>query len=447
MNAAAEKPMNVACLWFEATAPTEQIAELCLRFSPQIALRRDRAVFIEIGKCHRLYSRAGFLARLRVVLRRLGLTGRVGFGFEVTDALLRARYRTDDTGRLPLTALHLLADPFDRDPVLQPYIEKMISAFGDLGVATLAQFQALPPGGLAARFGPAALLCRQRCRAETPLSWPYWAPAEVISEKTEFGCFEQHSNLEPLLFELKKQLDLIFPRLYARGRRLQKLRVRIFCEVNSVNPEPFREFTFDFLFPQGATRGALAIVKERLYRDFQEKPVRTPLEGIECLVLETVPGHAAQRHLLHRHDEIAEQRAALLAQLTEAHGPGKIFQAELVEDRRAECSWRPVSTRPRPLRSNLELPLRPTHLAEPEPLPVQRSEAGSRVYLHGHWHRLTARSHRHEAELISGGWQEDPADLENSYHRRYHRFELADGTRLWVYQDAEGDYFLHGYFG
>jgi hypothetical protein len=46
--------VKVVALWFENPAPVIKVAEHCLRFSPQICFRKDHAVFIEIGKCHRL---------------------------------------------------------------------------------------------------------------------------------------------------------------------------------------------------------------------------------------------------------------------------------------------------------------------------------------------------------------------------------------------------------
>ena len=446
--------MFVACLWFSTAVNTQKVAELCLRLSPQICIRKDHAVFIEIGKCKNLYSQAGFEARIQVVLRKLGLTAQIGFGQDITDALLRARYNVRgkadsvrDIDTLPLTALLDFADPFHRDEVLRKYVTKMILSFQDLGVRDIARFKLLPACELVPRFGPVAVLCRQRVHFEVPVPWSYWKPEEIISEKIEFPYFEFYGELEPVLFELKKQLDSIFQRLWARGLKAQSMRVKIFCETNSRNPKPFRDFSFDFLFPQSATKGALKIINERLSRDFQRQPVTTPLQGLETTVTAQVAGTHGQKNLLHRHKETFEQQQALLGQLSEIHGRENIFFAELVEDRRPERSWKKVdkTDQKKSVEFNRQLttrmPLRPTHLLKPEQIEVT---AGF-VHLRGKKLRIAAVSS--EVERITGGWQNIPADLKNSYDRSYFQIELENHTELLVFQTADQKYYLHGFFG
>jgi hypothetical protein len=435
--------MKVACLWFENAINTQKVAELCLRLSPQICIRKDHAVFIEIGKCHHLYSQAGFEARVKVILRKLNLTARTGFGQDITDALLRARYGVQNIDTLPLTALLDLADPFNRDEVLQKYVSKMIYSFQDLGVRDLAKFKELPASELIPRFGPVAVLCRQRARFEAAVPWSYWKPEETVSEKTDFPYFEFYGELEPVLFELKKQLDSVFQRLWARGLKAQSMRVKIFCETNSRNPQPFRQFDFDFLFPQGTTKGALKIINERLTRDFQKKPVTTPLQGLETTVTAHVKGNFGQKNLLHRHEETFEQQQALLGQLTEIHGRENIFFAGLNEDRRPERSWKKAEKAID--KKNLDflkrVPLRPTHLLKPEQIEVT---AG---YVHLRGKKLRIHTISSEVERITGGWQDQPADLNNSYERSYFQIELENHTELLVFQTPDQKYYLHGFFG
>ncbi|MGZ3691941.1 MAG: hypothetical protein ACXVAX_10585, partial [Pseudobdellovibrio sp.] len=360
--------MIVACIWLLKPYSTQKVAEVCLRFSPQICVRENEAVFIEIGKSKKLYSTDGFIARIKVLLRRLDVTASISLGQDITEALVRAKYQVHTTEQLPLKALIEFADPFNKDPVAQKYIHKMITAFDSLGITDFESFTKLPASDLVSRFGPIALLCKQRLNFETAIIWPYWKPLEVISEKTEFPYFEFYGELEPILFELKKHLDQIFQRLWARGLKAQKMTVKIYFETNSLNPNPFRQFNFEFLFAQSNTKGALNIIKERLARDFERKPITTPLEGLETTVTGTVKGHVGQKNLLHRHEEITEQRQALLGQLIEAHGHGNIFHVALTEDRRPEKSWIKVETPVASAHVALEkLPLRPTHLIRPEP--------------------------------------------------------------------------------
>jgi hypothetical protein len=46
--------MRVACVLFSSPTEVEKVAEYFLRFSPQIAIKKDEALFIEVGKCQKI---------------------------------------------------------------------------------------------------------------------------------------------------------------------------------------------------------------------------------------------------------------------------------------------------------------------------------------------------------------------------------------------------------
>jgi len=442
MKNSEEKNLNVACLWLHKPGPTEKLAELCLRFSPQIAVRRNEAVFVEIGKMRLLYSPEEFVKIFQQLLnpwlKRIEVNARLGLGRDLTDALARAHFGSANIDSLSLEALYDFADPFNNDPVIRPYLQKMIAAFKDLGVHNISQLKNIPANQLVSRFGPVAMLSRQRLEHSVPLTWPYWKPAEIIKEKTDFPYFEFYGELEPVLFELKKQLDQIFQRLWIRERRAQKMRVRIFFETNSRQVKPFREFQFEFLLPQAYTKGALAIIKERLSKDFTDHPVTTPLQGIETLVIETTGGVSGQKNFFHRHEEVAEAKYALLAQLQEIHGEGSVYHAELVEDHRPEKSWKKCSDI-KNLPPQLHFPLRPTHLFAPEPVVIKNS-----FFSHqGQQFKIIRKS---SIERVNGAWFEDPSNLKDSYDRDYFTVELEDGRTLFIFRNRSGNYFLQGTF-
>lgn len=434
--------MRVACIWFNEPTALHKLAENCLRFGPQICLRTDEAIFIEIGKCRKLYSQDSFQARVQVLMRRLKLSGVVSFGEDITDSLLRAKFKVQDLDKLPLEALLDFCDPFNQDQVLRKYINKMIASFRDLGIESIGKFKLIPTSELVSRFGPTAILAKQRVNFETATSWRYWRPAEVISEKTDFPYFEFYGELEPLLFELKKQLDSIFQRLWSRGLKAQNINLKIYFDTNSLNMTKVRNFDFDFLFAQSETKGTLRIIQERLSRDFQKNPIRTTVEGIETTITATVPGAAGQRNLLHRHEEIAEQQQALLGQLTEIHGKENIFHAKLVEDRRPERSWRRAEVAgEEKLEITERIPLRPTHLLRPERIEVT---AG---FVHLRKRSIKILKWSQNVERITGGWQEKIGDLNNQFERNYYIIELEGGSTISVFQNPDQKYYLHGFFG
>lgn len=438
--------MKVACLWFPQQVPMLKLAENCLRLSPQICFRQDQALFIEYGKCKKLYSEESFLARLQVILRRMKLSPQIALGKDIPDSLVLAKYKVHDLDVLPVLSLLDFVDPFNCDPVGRKYVQKMISHFLDLGVSNIGQFRKIPTSELVPRFGPISVLCQQRVKGENILSWPTWKPADVISEKSNFPYFEFYGELEPILFELKKQLDQIFQRLWSRGLKAQTIRIRIFCERNSFNPEAFRNFEFDFLFPQSQTKGALNVIKERLSQQFQKKPIVTPIEALETTVTQTVVGLLGQKNLLHNREEVSEQLASLLSQLSESHGKENIFQAEIVEDRRPEKSWKkslkidfdnPIAG------PHLEgrIPLRPTHLLRPEKIEVT---AG---FVHIRKKPFKIVRWAESVERISGGWNESSSTKTNTYDRNYYQVELESGTLVTIFETPKQQFYLHGYFG
>lgn len=438
--------MRVVCLWFKTKIDAAKVAEVCLRFSPQISLRGHEAIFIEIGKCRRLYSEDGFRARIQVVLRRLGVQATIGIGNDIPQALLIAKYQRHDTDILPLMALLDVADPFNRDFIARKYIQKMILSFTDLGIKNLGQFKKIPMGELTSRFGAIGILCRERSISAETLPWPLWKPEEIIKEKTDFPYFDFYGELEPLLFELKKHLDYIFQRLWARQMKAQIIQVKVFCETNSFNPVPVREFNFDFLYPQGATKGTLTVIRERLTRDFEKNPVKTTIQGLETTVIKAVIGQPGQKNIFHNNEEIKEQLHALLNQLSESHGKENIFQAELTEDRRPEKSWKKVETDvSKKIKQKVSIegriPIRPTYLMKPEPVQI----LDGFIVIRKQRHRILKFSD--EVEHISGGWFEKTTDLNDSYDRNYYQVDLENGTAITIFENSQKQFFLHGYFG
>ncbi len=446
--------MRVACLWFDEPSPVLRVAEMCLRFSPQIAVRDKHAVFIEIGKCKRLYTEAGFLARLQVVLRRNNLTASVFIGSDITDSLALARYKKFSVDSLPLEALLDFADPFARDEVLQKSITKMISSFRDLGIKNVGDFKQIPSADLIGRFGVVGRHCYQRLQQESPIQWPTWKPEEKIIERKEFPYFEFYGELDPILFELKSQLDRIFQRLWARGLKVRKLQVDVVCEKTSLVPNPVRAFIFDFFAPQGATKGTLKILKERLSKEFEKDPIKSPIEALQTQVLATCPANPGQRNFLNSSEEKLEQLNSLHNQLIELCGKKNIFQAELVADRRPERSWKKTHDRPHEDIDDSKIiaqtPERPTFFCR---TPLKVEVTAGFVHINKKRHRIAHWDPT--VERINGGWIETAVEMTQlpqdgirlTFDRNYYRVELEGGQKVFVFENPNHEFFLHGYYG
>ncbi len=441
-------PITVVCIWFHKAAPVKELAEYFLRFSPQISVREERALFVEIGKCKKLYSENTFLARTAVILKRTSQEASVAIGQDITDSLCFAKFGKTTVDELPLVALIDFVDPFGRDDVLRKAILKMVSTFSDLGIKTLKDFKKIPVGNLIERYGVVGRFAHQRVSMSDFISWPLWQPEEVISEKKDFASCEFYGELEPILFEMKGQLDRIFSRLYARNKKAMALKVQIQCEKFSTTPKPMRIFNFQFFAPQGSTFGTLKILRERLAKDFEKEPVRSPIQSVQITVLKTVSFTGGQKNVFDNTEEQIEQIHSLHNQLIEMIGKENIYQAELTEDRRPERSWRKVYGTPHLAQQNAPelkgvIPERATYLCR---YPIKIEVTAGFVYIKKKRYRIL-QWHKN-IERITGGWFEKPeAEIKNTYDRNYYQVELEDHQKVSIFETPTREFFLHGYYG
>jgi protein ImuB len=410
------------------------VAERCLRFTPQIALRVPDAIFLEIGKCYRLYSEEQFLARADTLLRRTQTPAKIGMGSSLEEALLSARFGTSDLSRLSIVALHDLVDPLRRDPLAEGCVNKLTAALQALGISTLAQFRAVPRAELSSRFGAGGLLCRQKLDGELLSPWKPWVPPEVITEQCVYDFSDFTPSVEPLLFDAKRLLDRIFSRLRLRALRAACLEITFRFEKLSVNPERERKLRLEFLQPQADTKGSLPVLRDFFQKEFDHRPVRFPIESLIITVVSTAPALSAQKNLFHSREERQEALASLLSQLSEAHGAGSIFQAKTVEERVPELSWEKVPECGAQAVLSRRIPLRPTHLVRPRKIAVTATQVClPKAY--------RIKGFTEVVERISTRW------LGAIVERTYFQVEVEHGPMLWIYCEAGNEYFLHGYYG
>lgn len=440
--------MRVACIFFPQPVPSSKIAELFLRFSPQICLRGERVIFVEIGKCSALYSESSFIARATVLLRKFGYTAKIQIASDITDALTLTMWGKEKIEDLPLSSLTEFADPFERDPALRKAVQELVHSFRDLGVKSIGQLKKIPAAELISRFGIVGRHCHGRIHLSDKIGWPQWVPEEILQEKKEFPYFEFYGELDPILFELKTQLDSIFSRLFARGKRATKLEVQISCEKISTHPNNIRTFEFAFFTPQSAAKGTLSIFKERLTREFERHPILSPIESIQVTVKAVSEANSKQKNIFSSDEEKQELIHSIHNQLIELLGKENVYQADLTEDRRPERSW--VKHHGMPHEKNntsLDLlnliPERPTYLCRH---PIKISIAAGFIYIHKKRYRIL--NWDNQVERITGGWFEKPTpEIENTFYRNYYQVEIEGHQRITVFETANREFYLHGYYG
>jgi protein ImuB len=420
--------MRVLCILFPLGTPLKEMAEACLRLTPQIALG-DEALFLEIGKCQRLYSEESVRARVQILLKRFKLSARISVADDIPTSLAMARFNISKKENLPISCLDAYLSPFKQTGAL----DRMMVLMNKLGISTMREFLKVPTKTLASRFGQEALLVAGRVRDASLILWPHFSPVELIKERVDLDSASPVNHLEPLLFSAKTLVDRAMARLRGRFERASVVEFQIEQEKYSQVKEPIRIFRMELSLPQGSAVGFLLILRERLESELRKKPLEAPVIGLTLTVIEVVPSQRPQRDFFNKREEDQEKWESLVDRLREKLGNNGAFLAKAVESYIPENTW--AQTLEAPLKTDLPFPSRPSRLFK-EPMPL-KSDGHELVAAHTRWQIIEAKG----PENISGEWWLEGVE------RDYFQMEASTGELLWVYRDGRSNqYFLHGIF-
>ena len=466
-----QTPRRVACLLLTRMPAQgfdiQIFAEACHRFTPQIAIRAQEGVFLDISGCQRLFSESGLSLRVHALARRFSVEVQIGFAEDAPTALAMARYqgyrgfyepsvsglRMGSQGptvdritknSLPLEALLDYASPFlprvhqGKNADLTKKVLKIIEVNKTLGLKNLGDFLALPAFSLASRFGREGVEIRARVAGKWEVGWPGFQIPERLIEREDV---EETAGLEPLLFVLKKLVDRAMARLRGLGKRASVIQIDFQQEPWSTLKKRNRSWKISFPLSQGSTLGVMPIVQERLGFDLAREPLQAPVQWIQFGVSETVPGRSAQRDFFDSKEDDLERWGALVSRLACKLGKESVFLARPVDRYLPEKSWTKavetgtgrgdaveVVTQDRPARI----------LKSPEFL---RLAGSSIVQANGKRWKTTAWD---GPERLSGEWWTG-----EGFERDYYQVTTESGEGLWIYLDRQGNppgFYLHGYF-
>lgn len=429
------------------------IAEASYRWTPDLAIRKDEAVFLEISRCGRLYSEGGLIARLRRFLKTLpndlprnnslpnGNPVHWAFADDPAAALART-YLTSQSAEfedLPVACLRYYWEPFTARDEVEQELKRLLPILKSLGIERLSGFMNLPSDALASRFGKTGAYLFHQIGNADRIPWPRFRPIDPIHAEVDLSTLEAAQGVEPLLFYLKNLTENALTRLRGRGHRASVITIHFTLEAYSTVKERARSMRFEFPIPQSATSQLLPIYRERISTELTAHPWGSPLQKIRVEVTDSVPGTSAQKNFFESREELEEAMGSLLSRLRERNGPESAFGARTVERFLPEKSW--VSTEPSSLdrisgtQSDcaLRVPLRPLRLFQ-EPAPLHRVGC----YLMAIDRRWVIREWEAQ-EKLSGEWFETP------FERTYYTVS-TDQERLWIFRDASGGLFLHGVF-
>jgi protein ImuB len=447
--------IRILCVQLPAASAiqAQALAEACLRFSSQVALRAGpsgpSAVFLEAGRSGWLYTSAGLAARVQVAAQRLGVTGpwRLGWGDDAAQAYARARWGAAPEAAivgLPLDALQAYASPFIEHAEAEQAVLIFVHAFRQLGLRDLGGFLGLPLRSLEARFGKQAALLRGRAAGCWDMAWPRFSPVARIEELADARQVETQDGInagEALLFHLKRLCDRLSARLGGRGLRAGGLRLELGVQRLGVRGLDWRSIDLALPVPQAGALGLLRVLRERVDGEWRLRPLAGDITQLRLSVSSSAPGLGSQRHLWDKKEEEAEAWAALINRLRQRLGEDEVFLGELVQRYLPERAWKrsPVGAPPAKSAAPGAVP-RPTRLL-PQALPLLREgDLLAHASTQRRWHVLAWEG----PERLSGEWWDQPGGLR--FARDYFRVRTREGESLWVYTGEGGKLWWQGVF-
>jgi hypothetical protein len=437
------------CVHFKAPREDiEVLAELCLRFTPLVVVRKKEALFLEWGRGAKITSFEGLKKRITVLFRKVTEGAEAerdyvfSYGESIPEAFVRARYGVDDPNQAPIESIQFWIDPLEEHPEWIGKIHKMSEGLFWLGVRRLFQIKRLERAGFLSRFGELSARLLDHLEDPQAFLYPSFRPKERWSERKEFWDLSGSEDLSLYLFEIKTLLDRVLLRLFSRGKALTALRVSLEKDQKSSrNPldtartrEVFLEIPLRFTFPQTEGKAVLRLIQEKFTQALQKNEfshfVFSSIAAIQLEVMETHPRREAQLGFAGDAEEKAERFQSFVSQLSvKLDEKSGFFLAEVRESYRPEKSWERVLKIPEKVteysnETAMRIPPRPLRFFTPAQ-PLQR--VGRFILWEGR--RCEVRGVSQIERIQTEWWEED-----DGVSRTYFRVDTEEFS-FWIYRE------------
>lgn len=437
--------MKVACIYFEKNQDIQSLAEIFYRATPQIMLREEKALLLDISGCTALYSEAKFIKRVLATLQRLHLKATVTIGGNVSEAMSLAHFKVTQKDDLPIDALKFYVDPLGKDPELLNKMGPTILLLKKLGLEKLRDFTQLPARDINSRFGALGLVAYLKVNNQYDTPWLAFKPREQIEDRFEFDPEHPVQNLEPIYFRLNAMLDRLNLRLRGQGKRLKQFDL-VLKQEHTMNPNDlYYKIPILLQLPYVSQKVIFQITKERLEAEILRQPLKARVIEFAVKVTETIPYFMNQKNLFDQKKEESEESLfQLVSRIATRLGKNQVFYAQVRESFIPEKSWKKhteYKAEQTEHKSHAEengspatvIPERPFRLFS-QPLEVEYSH--NHLLVDHHKEEIQDISH---SEVIFSDWWENPLE------RIYYRLTTKSGRKLWLFKSAKG-HFLHGVF-
>lgn len=398
----------------------QRVLQTLRRFSPHIQVMEPGLFLVDASGLQLVFESLDVWSRqLEQALRDQGFQISLTVGFVRFHCLAIAKARS-------YAHREVLHDPeAERALAYRVPLERLVddlkthTTLRKLGVQTVGQLLALPPGGLKSRFGPDLLRLFQLA-AETRTE-PLAAVKEVTATTAELALDEGESDTERLAFLLRRLLTPLFVRLADRAQALRQLTVDLSLERSSpisLQVSPAQPTLDDVIVCDLLRLRLSATTLPSAVRHLRLNVEGVPAEQQQLSMFEKAHKRdlrAAERALSRLRAEFGDQ-AVQVATLREGHLP------------EAQFSWCPINklSTPTPTRVMAQqiirrlmpkaLPLPARQRIEPDGWLVAGFAAGAVTQQHGPY-------------VVSGGW------WNREIRRDYYYLEVKRGDWLWVYFD------------
>ena len=306
-----------ACLYAPSSAQ-EKLLALASSFSPLVEDTGRGIVIFSIMGLGRLIGTPPEIAA--AVARRgaeAGIQGNLAISADPDTAMLTARYIRGSTLIAPgREADHLSGLPVDVLPAEPEFLETLHG----WGVRTLAEFAALPPLGLIARFGEEGERLLRLARGETRRSLRAMTPAENYQRRMEL----EHPLrlLEPLLFVIASLLSELMQGLSFN---------RVTLGLTLLKRGEHRR-TLEFPVP---VRDSKTVLKQ-LQFDLEAHPPEAAIVGVQ-VHLNCVEARELQHGLFIPQAPAPEKLQLTLARVAALLGEGNVGSPELLDTHRPDA--------------------------------------------------------------------------------------------------------------
>jgi protein ImuB len=404
-----------------------------LQFTPRVA-GVDEAILLEAGASERLFG--GRKQLLRTLVKEGGLRCQA-WAAGATSLTALSVLRLKHSG---LEIPKELPDglPLATFSAARPHL----ATLERIGCNTLGQLRALPPAGLARRFGVELLQALDSAYGQRPERYPWLTLPPVYDQQLELQTLA--TSAPELLFAAQHLLSRL--QVWLQGRNLGALALELewtldLRRIDGKVLPPTERLELRTAEPTQDMQHLRRLASEQLAR----ASISAPANQLRLRTLETVPWGGVSTSLLPEDNKPGEKLHQLVERLSIRLGEANVTLPHALQDHRPECmqQWVPARTAGAAAavqQATADALYPPWLLRQPLPLQVK----GDKPCYQGPLQLLT------RARRIEAAWWD--ARAADPVLRDYFIARSEAAGLLWIYRErlaAEQDgaqWFLHGLY-